>query len=238
MTTSSEHIQELIAGYVLGNLEPEEAEELEQLIAHKPELNDEVERVQASLGLMAYAPTPVSPPPRLQSAILNEFQEFQSSLKPKTLTRPIPWRWSWALAGVAAALAFGFGLDSYRLRNQDESVIAMLQQPNTRLFALRGTGSAVKASGGIVMDLDKQDAVLSVQNLPALLGTQTYHLWAVVDGEKVICGRFKTTEGKSVERIPLPPGLYSSVVSSLVVTAEPVAESSSPVGPEVLISVL
>jgi hypothetical protein len=37
---------------------------------------------------------------------------------------------------------------------------------------------------------------------------------------------------------PLPPGLYSSVVSGLVVTAEPVAESRSPVGPEVLISVL
>jgi hypothetical protein len=41
----------------------------------------------------------------------------------------------------------------------------------------------------------------------------------MVDGEKVICGRFKTTEGKAVEKIPLPPGLYSSVVSSLVVTA-------------------
>jgi hypothetical protein len=88
------------------------------------------------------------------------------------------------------------------------------------------------------MNLDKQDAVLSVQNLPALSGTQTYHLWAVVDGERVICGRFKTSQGKAVEKIPLPPGLYSSVVSSLVVTAKPVAESPSRVGPEVLISVL
>jgi anti-sigma-K factor RskA len=238
MTTSSEHIQELIAGYVLGNLEPTEAEELEQLLAQRPELTDELERVQVSLGLMAYAPQPVSPPSRVQSAILNEFQAFQSSKQARPSKRPIPLRWSWALVGVAAALALGFGLDSYRLRNQDEGVIAMLQQPNTRLFALRGTGTAVKASGGIVMDLDKQDAVLSVQNLPALSGTQTYHLWAVVDGEKVICGRFKTTEGKAVEKIPLPPGLYSSVVSSLVVTAEPTAESRSPVGPEVLISVL
>jgi anti-sigma-K factor RskA len=238
MSPSFEHIQELIAGYVLGTLEPEEAQELEQLMAQKPELNEEVERVQASLGLMAYAPTPVSPPLRVQSAILNEFQEFQSSQKPSPSTRAIPWRWSWALAGAAAALALGFGLDSYRLRNQDEGVIAMLQQPNTRLFALRGTGTAVKASGGIVMDLDKQDAVLSVQNLPALSGTQTYHLWAVVDGKKVICGRFQTTQGKAVEKIPLPPGLYSSVVSSLVVTAEPVVESRAPVGPEVLISVL
>ena len=237
MTTSFEHIQELIAGYVLGNLEPEEAEELEQLIVQKPELNDEVERVQASLGLMAYAPIPLSPPPQVQSAILNEFQEFQSSQEPKTLTRPIPWRWSWLLAGAAAVLALGFGLDNYRLRNQDASVISMLQQPNTRLFALRGTGTTIRASGGVVMDLDKQDAILSVQNLPALSGTQTYHLWAVVDGEKVICGRFKTTQGKAVEKIPLPPGLYSSVVSGLVVTAEPIAESSSPVGPEVLISV-
>ena len=238
MTASSEHIQELIAGYVLGNLEPEEAEELEQLIAQKPELNNEVEHVKASLGLMAYVPQPVSPPSRVQSAILNEFQEFHASQEPKTLTRPISWRWSWVLAGAAAALAFGFGLDNYRLRSQDESVIAMLQQPNTRLFALRGTGSTVRASGGVVMDLDKQDAVLAVQNLPALSGTQTYHLWAVVDGEKVAFGRFKTTEGKAVEKIPLPPGLYNSVISRLVVTAEPIAESPSPVGPEVLVSVL
>jgi len=47
-----ERLEELIAGYVLGNLSPEEAEELRRLVAEHPA---EVHRLQEVLELMPYA---------------------------------------------------------------------------------------------------------------------------------------------------------------------------------------
>ena len=45
-STPSEHIQELLAGYVLGDLSPEEAEELKQLLDRDPTIADEVNQLQ------------------------------------------------------------------------------------------------------------------------------------------------------------------------------------------------
>ena len=63
-------IPELAAGYVLGNLTPEEAEAFQQLLLNHPELDTEVARLQETLGLMAYGLTETLPPSNLLSNIL------------------------------------------------------------------------------------------------------------------------------------------------------------------------
>lgn len=52
---SSQELEELMAGYVLGNLTPEEAEKLRQLITEHPQLDTEVNRLQELLELMPHA---------------------------------------------------------------------------------------------------------------------------------------------------------------------------------------
>ena len=62
--------KELMAGYVLGNLSSEEAEELRRVLKENPELATEVRRLQEVLEVMPYALPDIAPPPHLYSAIL------------------------------------------------------------------------------------------------------------------------------------------------------------------------
>lgn len=231
-----ERLEELIAGYVLGNLSPEEAEEFTRLLAENPELNIEVNRLQEVLELMPYALPQAAPPPSLRSSIL-EAAETSSlpDLTPKRLKRrSLPWR---KIAGsMAALLAIALSVDNYFLRQQlsvtqaqsfrQKEVIAMLQNPNTHLISLKGRDMASSASGSIVMTSGKQKAVLALRNLPVLPKGQSYHLWSVVNDEMTSWGQFNANK-KGTVLVDLPVR-SSSEIASLVVTVE---MSPAPVRP-------
>jgi anti-sigma-K factor RskA len=228
-----ERTQVLIAGYVLGNLEPAEIEELEGLMERHPALLAEIDRQCLAMEAIGLSATPVKPPEALRSALVTDLRKWNSQSKVPFLA---PWAWV-----AAAVLLFGVGLDSFLLRQRlqpAQEIVTILEQPNSRLFSLRGTGRAADASGSIVMDIDAQTAIVAIRGLPQLEEKKQYHLWAVVDGRKVFCGGFKPN-GKSVlDRVALPSGLYSSVVSQLTVTAEVATATDHPTGQEVMISVL
>lgn len=67
---SSEHLQLLIAGYVLGDLEADEAAEFEQLLSEHPAIADEVTQMQKALELSFDLPD-VDSPAHLRSAVLD-----------------------------------------------------------------------------------------------------------------------------------------------------------------------
>lgn len=127
-----ERIEELIAGYVLGNLSSEEAEEFRQLLADSPEVAIEVQRLQEVLGVMPYALPEVSPPPSLRQSLL---ETFSADLQATTTSEPEPasrksnvvfWRrlkgsprrWSSILGGAAALLVVALALENYQIRLQ------------------------------------------------------------------------------------------------------------------------
>ncbi|NET06837.1 MAG: hypothetical protein F6K09_21070 [Merismopedia sp. SIO2A8] len=154
-----ERLQELAAGYVLGNLAPEEAEQFQQLLTNNPELAVEVDSLQEVLGLMPYALPEVAPPQSLRSVIL---ETALASAKPATSKRqrsPSPWLWSGIAASAAALLATTIGLDNYRLRQelylvkaelvQKQEMIAKLEQPNNLLVSLED--SQLSADAPIVI---------------------------------------------------------------------------------------
>ena len=98
----SEQLQLLIAGYVLGDLSPEEVEEFEQLQANNPAIADEVAQMQKALEI-SYAPPEVMPPPHLRSNLLEanvHLANSSSSLRPaiKPRSRSFSWRWAMELA--------------------------------------------------------------------------------------------------------------------------------------------
>jgi anti-sigma-K factor RskA len=62
--------QELVAGYALGDLSPEEAEELQRLLANNPNLTVEVASLQEVLALMPYALPQQEPSAQLRNSIL------------------------------------------------------------------------------------------------------------------------------------------------------------------------
>lgn len=250
-----ERLEELMAGYVLGNLTPEEAEEFRQLLTEHPELAEEVHRLQEVLEVLPYALPEVAPPLHLRSAIL-ESASVDSiptpSLEASGNPKPVPWRrlkgsplvWSRVMAGAAALLALAFGLDNYRLRQEvtttqaqvarQKDVIAMLQQPNTYLVSLKGKDKTAAASGSLVMRPGEPQAVLILRNLPVLPKGQLYQLWSVVNDEKIPLEQFNTSNhGTAFVKLSIPS---KSTGNPLVVTVEASGIARSPGGPMVMSS--
>jgi anti-sigma factor RsiW len=106
-----DHIKELIAGYVLGNLSPKETQEFEQLLKARPKLEQEVDQMRETLALMPYALSETAPPPRVRSNLLNAIDPLQvrKTITPRLLV---------ATGLIAAFFLLSLGLDNYRLRRE------------------------------------------------------------------------------------------------------------------------
>ncbi|HLO49215.1 MAG TPA: anti-sigma factor [Kamptonema sp.] len=252
-----ERLEELMAGYVLGNLNPEEAEELTRLLTENPALATEVDRLQEVLEVMPYALPEIAPPSHLYSAIMEAATTTNVAVKNPTISenpnslpqkklKLLPIRWSLIVGSVAALLALAVGLDNYRLRQQitkleaqvvrQKDVIAMLQQPNTHLVSLKGMAQASAASGSIVITPGEPKAVLILKNLPVLPSGQFYQLWSVTNNEKIAWEQFNTNErGTVFVKLSLPA---NTEVTTLVVTIEASPILKDPAGPMVMTGTL
>ena len=229
----SEQLDELLAGYVLGDLSPEEAETLRQRLEANPNLATEVQHLQQVLAAIPYALPEAPPPDRLRDKLLNSIAA-PVAIAPTRRRRQIPIFWGIA-AGVAALVVGAIGLDNFRLRQQvsglqaqvgkQQDVIAMLQQPKTRLVSLKGMDRAADASGSIVVTPGEPQAVLVLQNLPALPQGQYYQLWAVVAGQKIPWERFSANDrGNVFTKLLLP----ANQITTLVVTVEAAPAPKNP----------
>ena len=238
-------LEELIAGYVLGNLDPQEVQEIEQLLAENPDLIAEVNGLQETLALLPYGLPEVFPPTHLRAAILSS-TTFDPSpeIKAKIKTNSIPLAWTLILVGVPTLLAIFFGGESYRLRQdlvtaqsqimQQKDAIAMLQQSSTSLVALKGMDMASAASGNMVMTPGESQAVLVLRNLPTLPEGKVYYLWAVAGDKKFPCGTFKAgSHGNVVSKFAIP---NSENIEALIVTVEASPSATEPAGPMVMTS--
>lgn len=146
--------QEELAGYLLGDLSPEQASALEARLTQDPRLLAELQALQETLHLLPYGLPGVIPPASLRGKVMAEagieqvptpLQPALSSLGFGRLTAE--WRWLGGLAAVVLALLV---FDNWRLRQalqlaRLESVQALahlLQQPGSRLVNLQGEAAA------------------------------------------------------------------------------------------------
>lgn len=111
----SEHLtpeqRELVAGYVLGDLEPEELERFQVLLHDHPGVEAEVLNLQEALGMMPYGLASPEVPAVLKSNILG------AATRP-TKKQQHNIRWGWWVSGLAAAVAIALGIQNWQLRHQ------------------------------------------------------------------------------------------------------------------------
>lgn len=234
--SSPEYLKELAAGYVTGDLDPEEAEEFKRLLVENPELAQEVKDLQEVMGEVLCGFNEVTPPQHLRSAILKA-TDIPSHSTPVLKLSSVSWRK--IVGSVAALLVLVLGVDNYRLR-QDikvaKNVTTLLQSSETRLFSLKGAKIANTASGNVVMNPEQQKIVIFIHNLPAPPQGHIYRLWAIVDNNKVPCGQLRfSPQGVVLDKLPIPSDLYEEM-SGLIVTLEPLKVNPEPIGPVVMIS--
>jgi anti-sigma-K factor RskA len=243
-----ERLEELMAGYVLGNLSSEEAEELNQLLTEYPELATEVQHLQEVLEVLPYALPEVEPPQHLRGVILNTTSADNSAAPSNFKSRP--WRtlrrspvfWSRIIGSAAIVLVLALGLDNYRIRlkstimeakvARQKDVIAMLQKPDTHVVPLKGMAQASAATGSMLMTPSESKAVLILQNLPILPKGQFYQLWTVKNDEKIPWGQFRTSKHGTVFVKLSRPSNFE--VTALVITVEVSPTPITPGGPMVM----
>lgn len=135
LSLSPQDIQELAAGYVLGDLDSDEVEVFQTLLAASPELYQDVADLQEALSLMPYGLADVEVDSAVRSHLLTQ---AQAELSPERSTEfiPIPLsqpselerarprrvpggrRLPWVVSTVAASLAIVGGLATLRLSGQ------------------------------------------------------------------------------------------------------------------------
>jgi anti-sigma-K factor RskA len=259
---SSEELQQLIAGYVLYDLSPEEAATLEQLMATNPAIAQEVDRLQQSLEL-AYAPEAVQPPDHLRAAVLNAAaattQPAQAAaglsvVPPASATSSQPGRrrgWLTGLGAVAALLILGLGISNIMLWRALQATRNQMQAADVLTVSLEpAAGSSAEAATAMVrLDLDNLEATLDVDNLPPLPEGQVYVLWTVLqpnapfttDDKNAILTEVFTAENQGDGGVAISlPGVYRDLdwIKAIAITVEaadsPQQHRSSPILIEML----
>jgi anti-sigma-K factor RskA len=227
----NESWNELLAGYVLGDLTPEEAVQVKQYLEAHPELLSEVKALQATLSLLPLALPETSLSPSFGAELVQAAESMVSPVSAKdSALRQKSWRrWMVAMVGVAVTLAtIGLGYDSYRLRKELAIVRAnfkqqseLAQQSNNRLFALKAMDKTQSASGSLVVAPKGQLVLLTIQNLHPLPPGQVYRLWAFSQDKEMNCGDFNANaEGRVFLQMPLEdllvqtPTVFITVESS------------------------
>lgn len=244
-----ERLEELMAGYVLGNLSSEEAEELNQLLTEHPELETELQRLQEVLGVLPYALPEVEPPQQLRQSILDTVSAESSielsnplPVAQKRRRRNSPLFWSRIVGSVAALLVLALVFENYQIRGRvenleaevapREAVIAMLQKPDTHVVPLKGMAQASAATGSMIVTPGDSKAVLILKNLPVLPKGQVYQLWSVVNDETIPWGQFRTRQHGTVFVKFSRPSNFE--VTALAITVEVSPTPTAPAGPMVM----
>ncbi len=229
-----ENLEELLAGYVLGNLDEEELAWLNKQLMANPELREQVTQLKATLTLMPYSLPEDVPQTDLRSQILAKAQAKSP------VTNRLN-RWGWIIGAITTLSTVWLGLNSYNLRQQlalretqlqkQQELIALLRQPNNRLVSLRGFDN-VTASGSLFIAPKKNKAVLALQNLQPLPGKQVYRLWAISQEKTTGCVNFTPDEKGTVHLEFADDALTDA--HSVLVTIEPEADTVQPEGSEIL----
>jgi anti-sigma-K factor RskA len=224
-------VRDLIPGYVLDALEPEESalvrEHLSRCAACRRELAGFL-LVTDQLALdAAEASAPPSPPrPDLEERILRiaSLERARQSMRPAG-------RWSRGLAAAAAVLIVLLGAGNVLQWTRSPQFQARTKGLVT--VAMTGTYRHLDAYGTLVVDVEDNEGVLAVRGLPKLSPDQSYQLWLKKGGQVQSGGLFNVDEdGYGSLLVKIPGGFRGFRAFSISV--EPADGSPSPSGSLVL----
>jgi anti-sigma-K factor RskA len=231
MSMASEELQLLIAGYVLGDLSPEEAAEFERLLAQNPAMAEELAQMQKALET-AYTPPEVTPPAHLRLAILSNIRAVNPEIGVPVTTRTritIPWRSVMEVA--AAALIAALALNNYRLQQALQMAQTETKPYTPLIYTLDSTKADSKASATVVVNPNNLEATIAVKNLPPLPPGRVYALWTVLkqdapfttdEKEAILTETFQVDERGNFSQTIAVPKAYRSkeLVTKVAVTVE------------------
>jgi anti-sigma-K factor RskA len=255
--------EELLAGYVLGDLDPEEVIEMHKIILEHPEIVTKIDHFQETLAMLPLGLSETYPDNNLRDRIaaraipitVENLSTDPLDLSIDSLNTPLetikrsPRRrnlWKLAtigLSSISAIALIALGFDNYQMRQQIASnqielqkhsaTIAMLQGSDNRMISLKGMGAIPAASGSVMIAPTEKTAMISIQNLRQIPQENSYRLWAIVDGKKVDCAQFRPDEQGKVF-MKVPLASALKQSTTLIITIEPNQDMPEPTGEMVM----
>ena len=194
-----ERLEEAVAAYVLDALDGKERAQLAAHVEGCPSCRALMWRLSRAVNGLPMSVDDVRPPDRLRerimaaAAVTPPVQDEVGQAAPRIIALPvspspeaptaeaIPIRrnrprvvaYAAAAAVLAAALAVLAGF-VFNLNNQ----LQHARQPPS-VYSLQGTGSMAGASGRVTVFANQDVALVSLDGLPQLAGSQVYQLWVI-----------------------------------------------------------
>jgi Anti-sigma-K factor rskA len=223
---------ELLAGYVLGDLNPTEIALVEQYLTEHPAEQSEVNDLMFSLYLLSLTLPLDSPPADLKQRIMQMAESEAVANIPHVIPQKTESQstnlWRIGIGGLGLLILGGLGWQNYQLshelattrqdlintkiahnRQQDlksqtyQSVVGLLQEPNNRFLPLKSTGDKLMGMGSLVMAPQKSSAFLTLQQVPSIPKNQVYRVWAIMGDHEMACADFlPDADGKVSIQIP------------------------------------
>lgn len=230
--------EDLLPGYVIGALDPDELEFVERHLALCARCRAAATEVRRTAQLLAFFPPPQPVPARARRTLLARIRPASSPSLVAWLRRP-----AWVLAIAASVLALLFGwqlaerdrtadqqtLQALQADSQRRAVVQLLAQRDGLLIRLQGNGAARNAHGAIILDPSSNTALIAVEGLPRPATGQSYIVWLVRGQEYQQAGILPVDERGHAELF-LSPRESLRTFDALAITLENSLQVSSPNG--------
>jgi anti-sigma-K factor RskA len=193
--------QELLVGYVLNELDPNDAERVRAEIATDPEVREFVRETEEAFASIAYALQPIPAPAGLPRQIVASERAGKQGRLPAPRSNIAWFAIPWALAACLAVACAILSLERatlYKKVAESGRVLLLLKQKNDRiesdLAALqkRNALAEVKimmlkaqvaafesATAVVVWDKDQKNGVLQLDKMPPPGPGKDYQLWVI-----------------------------------------------------------
>ena len=239
--------RENLAAYAFGSLDADEVPALEAHLKDCQDCQYELADYQSvAVGLLGSIP-PQTPPPSLRRKLVTQLPSHRT--RTPNLLAVIFGRFSLGQVVAAMIVVVLLGLNLYSsmqirdLQRQqsalagrlssDQVAIAMLAYPSTQ--ALTVQADVQNLTGSMLVDKDKNTAVLVLWNLPKLEAGKTYQIWLIdSSGKRISGGLFVPADNQGYTTATIQSPVSIGQYVRLGVTVEPWGGSDGPTGPRVL----
>lgn len=233
---------ENIPAYVLDALDSDERYDLEVHLQTCTACQAELASYRQVSENMLLAVPPVQPPAALRKRLQSRLPSAQNASKP---------RFSWNLGRTAQFGLVGLvvvllvvniysliqiqSLNTQQAKlldqfNTSQTALAMLAYPDTQTINLEGQGIV----GTLLLDKERNIALITAWNLPSLQADQTYQIWLIdPQGGRTSAGIFTPDTELPFTTASIIASTDLSNYVGLGVTVEPAGGSSQPTGPRI-----
>jgi anti-sigma-K factor RskA len=243
MTTPNDEQLDLLVGYALGALTPDEVARVSELLEEQPDLRQQLAELQAAASQIPLALTDVEPPPGLRQRTLDHAigraptrPPAPSGGRTAARSRLNLWLYGMGAFNLLGIVLVGFGwwqllstraeltaarVELVRLQQEQQKIVAVASRPDA-VSILAGPGG----SGSVLRDTDGS-AVVAVR-LPQLEAGRVYQLWLLRGQSQPISGGTFTVDAQGYGSMTLAPGADLATAEQFAITDEPAPGSPGP----------